>query len=131
MRFDITRKGRRLAAALVTAATLMSTAAMSSAAIAEESEEVTGQPQLVASYDFTGGSTEDLTGDYDMTLQSGAKVEKYGDRNNNEALSLRGNGQYAQLPDALFAELGNSFTMEFAAKIGQQPWTCPSHPLLG
>ena len=57
MRFDITRKGRRLAAALVTAATLMSTAAMSSAAIAEESEEVTGQPQLVASYDFTGGST--------------------------------------------------------------------------
>lgn len=116
MRFDITRKGRRLAAALVTAATLMSTAAMSSAAIAEESEEVTGQPQLVASYDFTGGSTEDLTGDYDMTLQSGAKVEKYGDRNNNEALSLRGNGQYAQLPDELFAELGDSFTMEFAAK---------------
>lgn len=116
MRFDITRKGRRLAASLVTAATLMSTAAMSSAAIAEESEEVTGQPQLVASYDFTGGSTEDLTGDYDMTLQGGAKVEKYGDRNNNEALSLRGNGQYAQLPDALFADLGDSFTMEFAAK---------------
>ena len=29
------------------------------------------------------------------------------------------------------AQATPSFTMEFAAKIGQQPWTCPSHPLLG
>ena len=74
------------------------------------------EPQLLASYDFTGGSTADQTGDYDITLQGGAKVEQYGDRSNNEALSLRGNGQYAQLPDSLFADAGDSFTVEFAAK---------------
>lgn len=71
---------------------------------------------LVASYNFTGGSVTDSTGDYDLALYDGAKVEKYGDRNNNEALSLRGDGQYAQFPDDLFASVGNDFTMEFSAK---------------
>ncbi|GGI14571.1 arabinosidase [Galliscardovia ingluviei] len=108
-------------ASAVSAATLLAVCAGVPTALAANESDVaasdtTSQPQLVASYDFTGGSTKDTTGHYDITLQGGAKVEKYGDRNNNEALSLRGGSQYAQLPDSLFADLGNSFTMEFTAK---------------
>nr|WP_241520219.1 Ig-like domain-containing protein [Bifidobacterium catulorum] len=78
-------------------------------------------PTLLASWDFTGkngdaGKIADSTGKYDMTLNGGAKVEQYGDRNNNESLSLRGNGQYAQIDDQLFKDAGDSFTMEFATK---------------
>ena len=60
------------------------------------------EPTLLASWDFTGknGTTNseiaDSTGKYNLTLKDGAKIEQYGDRSNNEALSLRGDGQYAQ-----------------------------------
>lgn len=72
---------------------------------------------LLASYDFSDGTATDTSGNgYNLTMNGGAKVEAFGDRNNNQALSLRGNGQYASFPDELFAKAGNSFTMEFAAK---------------
>lgn len=68
------------------------------------------EPTLLASWDFTGknGTTNsaiaDSTGKYNLTLKDGAKIEQYGDRSNNEALSLRGDGQYAQIDDQLFKE---------------------------
>ena len=80
------------------------------------------EPTLLASWDFTGknGTTNsaiaDSTGKYNLTLKDGAKIEQYGDRSNNEALSLRGDGQYAQIDDQLFKDAGDSFTLEFASK---------------
>lgn len=80
------------------------------------------EPTLLASWDFTGknGTTNsaiaDSTGKYNLTLEDGAKIEQYGDRSNNEALSLRGGGQYAQINDQLFKDAGDSFTLEFASK---------------
>ena len=80
------------------------------------------EPTLLASWDFTGknGTTNsviaDSTGKYSLTLKDGAKIEQYGDRSNNEALSLRGDGQYAQIDDQLFKDAGDSFTLEFASK---------------
>ena len=76
------------------------------------------EPTLLASWDFTGknGTTNsaiaDSTGKYNLTLKDGAKIEQYGDRSNNEALSLRGDGQYAQIDDQLFKDAGDSFTLE-------------------
>ena len=80
------------------------------------------EPTLLASWDFTGknGTTNsaiaDSTGKYNLTLKDNAKIEQYGDRSNNEALSLRGDGQYAQIDDQLFKDAGDSFTLEFASK---------------
>ena len=80
------------------------------------------EPTLLASWDFTGknGTTNsviaDSTGKYNLTLKDGAKIEQYGDRSNNEALSLCGDGQYAQIDDQLFKDAGDSFTLEFASK---------------
>lgn len=54
---------------------------------------------LLASYDFSDGTATDTSGNgYNLTMNGGAKVEAFGDRNNNQALSLRGNGQYASFP---------------------------------
>lgn len=74
------------------------------------------QDSLIASYDFTDGTAKDSIGGHDLQLEGGAKVEAYGDRDNNKALSLRGNGQYAQFPEGVFDTVGNDFTMEFSAK---------------
>jgi hypothetical protein len=80
------------------------------------------EPTLLASWDFTGknGTTNsaiaDSTGKYNLTLKDGAKIEQYDDRSNNEVLSLRGDGQYAQIDDQLFKDAGDSFTLEFASK---------------
>ncbi len=64
----------------------------------------------------TNSAIADSTGKYNLTLKDGAKIERYGDRSNNEALSLRGGGQYAQIDDQLFKDAGDSFTLEFASK---------------
>ncbi|WP_206222198.1 immunoglobulin-like domain-containing protein [Schaalia sp. ZJ1691] len=84
------------------------------------------EPSLVASWDFTGkyGSANatipDSTGTYNMTLRGGAYIEKFGDRNHNESLQLKGGGQYAEIDSALFANIGDSFTMKFLAKSRHQ-----------
>ena len=44
----------------------------------------------------TNSAIADSTGKYNLTLKDNAKIEQYGDRSNNEALSLRGDGQYAR-----------------------------------
>ena len=78
--------------------------------------------QLLASWDFTGayqsqnGELTDSTGKHKLTLHNNAYIEEFRDRSNNEALQLKGNQEYAQFDDQLFAEAGDSFTMEFAAK---------------
>lgn len=106
------------------------------------------EPTLLASWDFTGknGTTNsaiaDSTGKYNLTLKDGAKIEQYGDRSNNEALSLRGDGQYAQIDDQLFKDAGDSFTLEFASKtrhddsgkffsfiVGKDARTTPTPPI--
>ena len=87
-----------------------------SAAQAASVAPATWQSSLVASYDFADGTAKDSIGGHDLQLNGGAKVEAYGDRDNNKALSLRGNGQYAQFPDGVFDTVGNDFTMEFSAK---------------
>ncbi|PLS29388.1 Ig-like domain-containing protein [Bifidobacterium parmae] len=102
------------------------TAADATTAVAQSAPAVTAAadtaPTLLASWDFTGkngtssGAIADSTGKYNLTLNGGAKIEQYGDRNNNESLSLRGGGQYAQIDDQLFKDAGDSFTMEFATK---------------
>lgn len=80
-------------------------------------------PELLASWDFTGdymsenGTIADSTGTYNMTLHNGAYIEKFGDRNQNEALQLKGDSQqYAEIDDQLFEDAGDSFTLEFSAK---------------
>ncbi|WP_318644532.1 MULTISPECIES: Ig-like domain-containing protein [Bifidobacterium] len=124
--------GRRLVAVSATAASLLSLCvgvpAMAADADAAATPTVAtaaaadAKPTLLASWDFTGkngtssGAIADSTGKYDLTLDGGAAIEQYGDRSNNESLSLRGNGQYAQIDDQLFKDAGDSFTMEFAAK---------------
>ena len=108
---------RRIVAAL--AAIPMAAAGLVLPATASAADPADGglsDDHLVAAYDFTGGSVADITGNgHDLTLHGGAKVEKYGDRNNNEALSLRGGSQYAELPRGLFDGM-DSFTLEFASK---------------
>ncbi|WP_306345420.1 immunoglobulin-like domain-containing protein [Bifidobacterium aesculapii] len=85
-------------------------------------------PQLLASWDFTGkdgtnnGSIADSTGKYNLTLNGGVSVVKFGDRSNNEALNLNNDAnsaKYAQIDDQLFKDAGDSFTLEFAAKSRQ------------
>lgn len=85
-------------------------------------------PQLLASWDFTGkdgtnsGSIADSTGKYNLTLNGGVSVGKFGDRSNNEALNLNNDAnsaKYAQIDDQLFKDAGDSFTLEFAAKSRQ------------
>ena len=69
--------------------------------------------QELASWNFFGGNL--TSGDYTISTYNGATVENYGDLG-SEALSLRGGSQYAQLPNSLFANAGDSLTVEFDAK---------------
>ena len=124
---------KKMAASLIAISTMVAVVPTTYAMESEDSQPQTtdtatvqttkaAEPTLLASWDFTGknGTTNsaiaDSTGKYNLTLKDGAKIEQYGDRSNNEALSLRGDGQYAQIDDQLFKDAGDSFTLEFASK---------------
>lgn len=105
---------KKMAASLIAISTMVAVVPTTYAMESEDSQPQTtdtatvqttkaAEPTLLASWDFTGknGTTNsaiaDSTGKYNLTLKDGAKIEQYGDRSNNEALSLRGDGQYAQI----------------------------------
>lgn len=107
---------KKMAASLIAISTMVAVVPTTYAMESEDSQPQTtdtatvqttkaAEPTLLASWDFTGknGTTNsaiaDSTGKYNLTLKDGAKIEQYGDRSNNEALSLRGDGQYAQIDD--------------------------------
>lgn len=104
---------KKMAASLIAISTMVAVVPTTYAMESEDSQPQTtdtatvqttkaAEPTLLASWDFTGknGTTNsaiaDSTGKYNLTLKDGAKIEQYGDRSNNEALSLRGDGQYAR-----------------------------------
>lgn len=104
---------KKMAASLIAISTMMAVVPTTYAMESEDSQPQTtdtatvqtakaAEPTLLASWDFTGknGTTNsaiaDSTGKYNLTLKDNAKIEQYGDRSNNEALSLRGDGQYAR-----------------------------------
>ena len=117
---------RRIVASITAVSALVSGMAFGvSAAIADtDGASASGNNlTLLAGWDFTGkyksenGTIADSTGKYDMTLHNGAYVEKFGDRNQSEALQLKGDSkQYAEIDSSLFKDAGNTFTVEFAAK---------------
>lgn len=116
---------RRIVASFAAVTTLASGMAFgASAAIADTGTSATANNlTLLAGWDFTdkykseNGTIADSTGKYDMTLHNGAYVEKFGDRNQSEALQLKGDSkQYAEIDSSLFKDAGNTFTVEFAAK---------------
>lgn len=106
---------------LASAVSIPMLAALAPVANAEPTQQQ--DAQLVASWDFTGayksenGTLKDSTGTYSMVLKNNAYVERFGDRNNNEALQLKGDSQqYAEIDSSVFAQIGNEATIEFAAK---------------
>lgn len=110
------KKWTRLVASL---AALPMLCAVPSVSFAQEEDlAAASQPQLVASWDFTHSSLTDSVGGERIELFNGASVEQFGDRNNNEALTMNRNGgtQYARIPDSVIGAVGDSATIEFAAK---------------
>lgn len=96
---------KKMAASLIAISTMVAVVPTTYAMESEDSQPQTtdtatvqttkaAEPTLLASWDFTGknGTTNsaiaDSTGKYNLTLKDGAKIEQYGDRSNNEALSL-------------------------------------------
>lgn len=78
-------------------------------------DEVGSEP--IAAYDFDSPETpgKDTTGnDNDLTLKGDAEVKQVDDRD-SPALSLRGKGQYAELPRGLF-DGRNEITVEFSSR---------------
>ena len=120
--------GGRIVTVAATVASLLTVCVGAPIATADQTEAATtaatkAAPELLASWDFTGkyqsenGTIAASTGKYNMTLHNNAYVEKFGDRNQNEALQLKGdNKQYAEIDSKLFNDAGDSFTVEFAAK---------------
>ena len=97
---------KKMAASLIAISTMVAVVPTTYAMESEDSQPQTtdtatvqttkaAEPTLLASWDFTGknGTTNsaiaDSTGKYNLKLKDGAKIEQYGDRSNNEALSLR------------------------------------------
>ncbi|MFD0704419.1 immunoglobulin-like domain-containing protein [Alloscardovia venturai] len=112
-------KIRRATAWAVVVPLLLGT--MPSTAIAQENTSASqdNSLQLISSWDFEGGSLTDSIGGENISLAGKAAIQKFGDRNNSEALDIVNTGNeksFAQIPDSVITSAGNNVTIDFAAK---------------
>lgn len=114
-------KRKLAAAAIAVAMTLTAGAATVSGAIADDNTAAavaeTTSGTLVAEYNFDAGNYKDTSGKNaaDLTVANGAKWEYYSDANSN-ALSVRGNSQYAETGAGVFNGVSEGLSFSIKAK---------------